>query len=152
MKKGVLFLLILSFGFIVYGQDASKVTEILEAEKFTRAQASYIAASWLDPANESLDFAGAAEIVVGQGFLDDGLNMNEPIRLDELAGLCMKAWNVPGGLFYRMTKARRYAYKELVARQFLPSNSDPSFNLSGAEGLNVMYRCMELKNPILFEE
>lgn len=152
MKKGVLFLLFLSLGFVVYGQEASKITEILGSEKLTRAQASYVAASWLDSTNETLGFAEAAQLAVEQGLLKDGVDVNEPIRLDELAGLCMKAWNVPGGLFYRMTKANRYAYKELAARQFLPSNGDPSFNLSGAEGLNVMYRCMELKNPVLFEE
>lgn len=152
MKKGVSLLVILFLGFAAYGQDASKVTEILEAEQLTRAQASYIAASWLEPANESLGFAEAARIAVEQGLLKDGVDVNEPIRLDELAGLCMKTWNVPGGLFYRMTKANRYAYKELAARQFLPGNSDPSFTVSGAEGLNVMYRCMELKNPVLFEE
>lgn len=152
MKKGIVLLLILFLGFAAYGQDASKVTEILEAEQLTRAQASYIAVSWLDSANESLGFAETAQIALEQGLLKDGVDVNEPIRLDELAGLCMKAWNVPGGLFYRMTKANRYAYKELVARQFLPSNGDPSFTVSGAEGLNVMYQCMELKNPVLFEE
>lgn len=152
MKKGIVLLLILFLGFAAYGQDASKVTEILEAEQLTRAQASYIAVSWLDSANESLDFAETAQIALEQGLLKDGVDVNEPIRLDELAGLCMKAWNVPGGLFYRMTKANRYAYKELVVRQFLPSNGDPSFTVSGAEGLNVMYQCMELKNPVLFEE
>ena len=94
MKKGIVLILILFLGFAAYGQDASKVTEILEAEQLTRAQASYIAVSWLDSANESLDFAETAQIALEQGLLKDGVDVNEPIRLDELAGLCMKAWNV----------------------------------------------------------
>ena len=69
MKKGIVLLLILCLGFAAYGQDASKVTEILEAEQLTRAQASYIAVSWLDPADESLDFAETAQIALEQGLL-----------------------------------------------------------------------------------
>ena len=149
MKKGVLFLLFLSLGFVVYGQEASKITEILGSEKLTRAQASYVAASWLDSANETLDYNQATQVVVSQGLLKEGSNATDAIRLDELSGLCMKAWEIPGGLLYMVSKSNRYAFRELKAHGYLSANDYPSFFVTGFRGLNIMYACMEYNNSVL---
>lgn len=152
MKKRILLMVTLFMSFLAYGQDATKVSEILETSELTRAQASYLAATWLNPENETLDYDAAAKVVVEAGLFKDGLDMNEPITLAELSGLFMKTWEVPGGLFYRLSKADRYAYRELKARRFLSATDDPSFSVTGAHGLNIMYKCMELNNPVIIED
>ena len=149
MRRQLLFLVFLFLGMMVYGQEASKITEILEAPQLTKGQASYIVASWLDPANETLDFNQATQVIVGQGLLKEEANASDAIRLDELSGLCMKAWEIPGGLFYRMFKSNRYAFRELKARGYLTANDYPSFSVSGFRGLNIMYACMEFNNAVL---
>lgn len=149
MKQIFLFLVILFLGVMVYGQEASKITEILEAPQLTKGQASYIVASWLDPANETLDFDQATQVVIEQGLLKGNSNSTEAIRLDELAGMCMKAWDVPGGLLYMITKSNWYAFKELKARRYLTANDYPSSSVTGFRGLNIMYSCMEYNNAVL---
>lgn len=149
MKQKLLFLVILFLGMMVYGQQASKITEILEAPQLTKGQAAYIVASWLDSANETLDYNQATQIVVSQGLLKEGSNATDAIRLDELSGLCMKAWEIPGGLLYMVSKSNRYAFRELKAHGYLSANDYPSFFVTGFRGLNIMYACMEYNNSVL---
>lgn len=149
MKQKILVFLVFFFSLTVYGQDATKVTEILDAPQLTKGQAAYIAASWLSADNESLDFQQAIQLMVTEGFFSEDSNASDPIRLDELSNLCMKTWNIPGGLFYRMTKANRYAFKELKALGYLSANDDPSFSVTGFQGINIMFKCMEYNTPSL---
>lgn len=149
MKQKILVFLVFFFSLTVYGQDATKVTEILDSLLLTKGQAAYIAASWLNTDNESLDFQQATQLIVSEGFLTEDSNAADPIRLDELSNLCMKTWNIPGGLFYRMTKANRYAFKELKALGYLSTTDDPSFSVTGSQGMNIMFKCMEYNTPSL---
>lgn len=152
MKKSCILVLTLFFGLLAFGQDATKITEILETSQLTRAQASYLAATWISPAHETLDYEQAAQVIVDEGFFREGLDMSEPITLAELSGLFMKTWKVPGGLFYKLTKSNRYAFRELKARGFISSQEDPSFFVTGTQGLNIMYKCMELNNSTIIED
>ena len=149
MKQKILVFLVFFFSLTVYGQDATKVTEILDSPLLTKGQAAYIAASWLNTDNESLDFQQAIQLMVTEGFFSEDSNASDPIRLDELSNLCMKTWNIPGGLFYRMTKANRYAFKELKALGYLSATADPSFTVTGFQGMNIMFKCMEYNTPSL---
>ena len=69
MKQKILVFLVFFFSLTVYGQDATKVTEILDSSLLTKGQAAYIAASWLNTDNESLDFQQATQLIVSEGFL-----------------------------------------------------------------------------------
>ena len=142
-------LALFALGSLMYGQDAAKITEILEAPQFTTGQAAYLVASWQDSENETLDYEQATQLAVERGLLQAGSDANDFVRLDELAGICMKVWDIPGGLFYRMTKANRYAFKELKALRYLSASDDPSFTVTGFRGLNIMYACMEYHTPAL---
>lgn len=153
MKRRIVPLLaVLVLGASVQGQEAAKITEILDSPQLTAGQAAYLAASWLDSSNETLDYSQAAELAAGRGLLKEDAAAGDSIRLDELAGLCMKAWEIPGGLLYRMTKADRYAFKELKALGYLAATDDPSFPVTGFRGLNIMFKCMEYHTPALSHE
>ena len=149
MKQKILVLVVFFLAMAVYGQEASKVTEILNAPQLTTGQVAYIAACWFDPANETMDFHEATQLLVDQGVLKEGSSATDAIRLDELAGLCMKTWEIPGGLFYHLTKANRYAFKELKALGYFSANDDPSFSVTGFQGMNILFKCMEYNTPAL---
>ncbi|MDY4674218.1 MAG: hypothetical protein SO369_04400 [Treponema sp.] len=149
MKQKIFILTVFFVAMAVYGQEASKVTEILDAPQLTTGQAAYIAACWFDPANETMDFHQATQFLVDQGMLKEGISSTDSIRLDELAGLCMKTWDIPGGLFYRLTKADRYAFKDLKALGYFSTNDDPSFTVAGFQGMSIMFKCMEYNTPAL---
>ncbi|MBO7174995.1 MAG: hypothetical protein J6V57_04525 [Spirochaetaceae bacterium] len=143
MKQKILVLVVFFIAMVAYGQDASKVTEILEAPQLTTGHVAYVAACWIDTTNETVDFQQATKLMISQGLLKEGAQSNDPIRLDELAGLCMKAWNIPGGLLYRITKADRYAFKELKALNYFSANADPAFSVTGSQGMDILFKCME---------
>lgn len=147
MKQKLLVLVIFLIAMIAHGQDASKVTEILDAPRLTTGHAAYIAACWIDTTNETMDFHQATQLMMSQGLLKEGAQSNAPIRLAELAGLCMKAWDIPGGLLYRITKADRYAFKELKALGYFSANADPSFSVTGFQGMDILFKCMEYNTP-----
>ena len=96
-----------------------------------------------------MDFHQATQFLVDQGMLKEGISSTDSIRLDELAGLCMKTWDIPGGLFYRLTKADRYAFKDLKALGYFSTNDDPAFTVAGFQGMSIMFKCMEYNTPAL---
>ena len=149
MKQKILVLVVFFLTMTVFGQEASKVTEILNAPQLTTGQAAYIAACWLDSANETMDFHEATQLLIDQGLLNEGSSSTDFIRLDKLAGLCMKTWEIPGGLFYRLTLADRYAFKELKALGYFSATDDPSFSVTGFQGMNILFKCMEYNTPAL---
>ena len=47
-----------------------------------------------------------------------------------------------GGLFYKLTKAPRYAFKELKALGFLDKEADPWKKISGQDAVNLFNVCV----------
>ncbi len=145
MRKNLFagFIVFICLSLNVFAQQADAVSTILDTPLMTRAQAAYIAATWLDTGNESLSFEQAYTVLVQAGFWQDSAEPQSPVTLAELSGLCMKTWNIPGGLLYRIAKANRYAYRELKALNIIATTDDPGMTVSGFKGLNIMYSCME---------
>ncbi|MBO5236591.1 MAG: hypothetical protein J6B32_05745 [Spirochaetaceae bacterium] len=135
-------LLFLFTSIATFGQSADIFSEIIEAEELTVQQAAYIPCSWLNPQSD-LSFQDAFSFFCEKGWLDPKTPADEPISLKEFSGICMKTWNIPGGLMYKITKSNWYAFKELRAKGFLHSYDDPSMKVSGEKALDLIYQCME---------
>ena len=133
----------MSFSVLGFSQQVDKITDIIEADFFNCGQAAYIASTFLDENTEAFSYEEAMNWVVEQGLIVTEKDYSMPITVAELSGLCMKTWNIPGGLFYKFTKSNRYAYKELRALGFISIYDDPSKNISGSNALNIIYKCME---------
>lgn len=127
----------------VFAQSADSLSAILEAEELTVEQAAYIPCTWLNPETENLSFQDAYSFLCEKGWIDSSLAASAPISLKEFSGICMKAWNLSGGLMYTITKSDWYAFKELKAKGFLQATDDPSMKISGGKALDVIYQCME---------
>lgn len=147
MKKVVLYV-ILSFGLLCFpliAQSADMVTDMIKTNEVTWAQAAYFAATWLNPeqnftnGQEALDFLSSQNIISTKD--PDSL-----ITLQQLSGLCVRTWKIKGGLMYTLTKADRYAFRELKAKGIIDSSDDPSKKVTGRLALDVINSCSEL-NP-----
>lgn len=125
-------------------QQADAITEILASTKLTCGQAAYVAATWLSLGEEPFPFERALDAVLAEGLLKTDKDSSQAITLAELAGLCVRTWEIPGGLFYTLSKSNRYAFKELRARGIILAEEDPAMTVSGFRGLNIMYKCMEI--------
>lgn len=130
--------------FSVFAQSAQKFEEILQSSELTCGQASYLPAVWLDSSYTEKSYAEAFDFLVQQGIFLQEQESSVPITLAQLAGICMRTWELSGGMFYKITKSDRYAFKELKVKGFLSEIDDPSMTVSGSKAINIIYKCMEM--------
>ena len=147
-KKLLVFFLVIMFSSFCFGQQAEIITEILESTEVTWGDMSYIAASYINVDEANLNKNSAFEFLKECNIISPNVNITEPINMAELSGLCMKTFNMKGGLFYTISKSNWYAFKELKALGFLVKNADPHSKISGFDAMNIIYNCMEYDSHI----
>ena len=143
MKKilSVLFVFLLAIS--VYAQSADVITDILDSEKVTFGQISYITAVQMNLADENVSYDDAVKIMRDQGYLLSDESSESPISAAEIAYLYSKCWPIKGGLLFKITKGSpRYAFKQFVADGVLDSSVDPSSGLSGSKALSFYTACV----------
>jgi hypothetical protein len=67
----------------------------------------------------------------------------EPITLGEYAFLLMKAFDMRGGIMYRIAPGPRYACRELAFLGLLEGNTAPNRRLAGGEAVQILSRFLE---------
>ena len=143
--KNVILVMLLGAAAGLYAQSAKEVDLLLSDPRVSYARAArYIlpAAGILSAsASESDAFKAALE----QGWLPDGADPAAPIRLDESAYLILRAFSLEGGLMYRLFPGPRYAYRELVYRQFIQGRRDPAQPVPGERLVRILGRALDAK-------
>ncbi len=144
MKRIISILFISLFAVVVFAQSAEKMDKILETEKVTFGQISYLSAVHQDLIEDDASFEDAVSALVFAGQLQEGTDPDAVIPLNKIASLYFKMWpSVKGGLMCRITKkAPRYAFKQLKEDGVISQNSDPGDYLSGFEALYTLSSCM----------
>lgn len=129
----------------LYAQSAKEMDLLLAdpGVSYARAARYILPAAGILPAaaSESDAFKAALE----QGWLPDGTDPAAPIRLDESAYLILRAFSLEGGLMYRLFPGPRYAYRELVYRQFIQGRRDPAQGLPGERLVRILGRVLDAK-------
>jgi hypothetical protein len=72
-----------------------------------------------------------------------GRSAKEPITLGEYAFLLMKAFDIRGGILYRVFPGPRYACRELAFLGLLEGYTAPNRRLAGDEALRILGRLLE---------
>ncbi len=67
------------------------------------------------------------------------------ISLGEYSHLILQAFDLPGGLMYRLFPGPRYATREIAYQGFIRGSKMPGRTISGREVLNILRRVMEWK-------
>jgi len=118
-------------------QTAAELDTILQASAVTNAQAAkFVLASVEDAATMST--GNAFQRAVSNGWLKDSAKPDENITLGKLSYLIMKAFNMKGGMMYSIIPGPRYAYRNMVSRNYIQGASDPSMNVSGQRFLLIL--------------
>ena len=96
---GVLFTTATSFG-----QSAKRVDKILETEKATFGQAAYLIQTALNAGSDEIDFDTAFDRFKSgnQHLIRDSVTADDVIPAKTYAFLLMKAFDVKGGMMYRI--------------------------------------------------
>ena len=131
----IFFLFLLSLA-PVWGQTAAEIEGLLSQKEITCAQAAYFTlAMALDnpPANGEGAFVFARE----QGWLPAQADSSGPITMGGLSLLVMKAFDLKGGLLYRLFENPRYAFREMTDRGFISGRAYSTLTVSGEQFLRI---------------
>jgi outer membrane protein OmpA-like peptidoglycan-associated protein len=94
-------------------------------------------AAFSDP-DEAFEYARSRK------WLPRAAQPGEPARLDGVALLLMRAFDLKGGIFYSLTKNPHYAYRELMYQEVIQGRSDPAMPVSGEDFLFMLGRILSL--------
>ena len=144
IKKIFVVSIFLVLGCLCFGQSADMVSKMIESESVTYEDVAYFCAINLGLADEETPSEDALVILSDAKIFSMPKNPKANIAYDALANICMRTWEIKGGLFYTITKSDRYAFKELQYLGFISSSENPKKKVSGIEVLNLITRCMEI--------
>lgn len=120
-------------------QTAAELETILQTQAVSCAQAAkFVLASGSEAAAAQMSVQNAFDLAVSKGWLAEGTKPDDKITLDKLSFLIMKAFNMKGGVIYSLRAGPRYAYKSMVSREFIQSNTSPGMNVSGEKFLLIL--------------
>ncbi|MCK5197456.1 MAG: hypothetical protein KAR21_03855 [Spirochaetales bacterium] len=152
MKKNRLILfgvLIACLPLFLHSQSNTIIDELLDEEKADWGQTTYMVLTAAELLDENIDTTGAIETLRKQKWEVDVKEPAEPITLGEYSFLLMKAFNIPGGLMYKIVPGPRYAARELGYLNFIDNDKSPNRTLSGEEVLRILGRLLEWKEANL---
>lgn len=145
MKKEVLMLFVFLFSaFFAFSQSSEKISELINAEKLTKGQAAYLAATYMNLVEDNADENEAFEALREINLFKSKENPEEIIKLNHISLLYMKACGLRGGILYSITKSRRYAFNELKAYGILPGLVTSTMCLSGLDAVNLLNDCIAI--------
>lgn len=144
MKKVAALIFFCLLSYVAAAQSAEKISQIIESDQITYGQSAWLACSYAYEDGESLSFEQALATATEKGWLKSGRVFDSPINLQELCGIFVKASGLKAGLFYKFTKADRYAFKELKANKTLDDAADPSMKVSGQNAMAILNACVKL--------
>jgi hypothetical protein len=143
MKKALVCIILFAAAGAVYGQTAGEMDALLENQVLTYGQAArFVFAAAEIAADNSPD--AAFTLAQSRGWIPAAAGSLYPVRFDQAAFLLMRAFDLEGGLLYRLFPGPRYAYREFVYRRIIQGPVDSSMTLSGEEFLNILGRILDV--------
>ena len=115
----------------MFGQTAARLETLLERQEL----------SWADAA-AFIDEAADAEHL--EPWLPKGAFPDDTAKLNGVALLLMRSFDLKGGLIYRISKSPHHAYREMVYRKVIRGNADPDRPVSGPELLMMVNRVLAM--------
>jgi len=124
---------------------AAEIETLLQADTITYAQAARFVLEAAD-ARITSNPEEAFNYAVQQKWLSKKVSSGGTARLDRISLLLMRSFDVKGGIFYSMTKAPHYAYRELVYKSVIQGRHDPSMQVSGERLIFYVNRILALQD------
>jgi hypothetical protein len=145
MKKLFLCVVFLALAGAGYSQNAQDMDALLETRILNYGQAAWFTFSAAGVLADTVSMEEALNEARQRGWVPDSAASPDPVEYGKAAFLLMKAFDLKGGLFYRLFPGPRYAYRELVYRQIIQGASDASAKPSGEDFLNILGRILEIR-------
>lgn len=125
-----------------FGQAAEKIDKILETENATFGQAVYLIQTALNDGADGLDFETAFDRFKSENenLIRDSVSAEDVIPIKTYAFLLMKAFDVKGGMMYRIYPCPRYAYRDLRYLAVIQGKNNPDALMTGSVMLQILGR------------
>lgn len=137
-KFFVAFIVLLSVQFLGMSQNFNKISDMINSEKITVGQVSYLVGNYLEIIKETDSEKIALDKLKEEGYFSENVNIPEYISLQDLCQVYAKVADVKGGLMFTLTKkSARYSFKEFLARGYLPKNADPLMSVKGIDAIGL---------------
>jgi hypothetical protein len=93
-----------------------------------------------------------ARFAVEKKWLPEKALPQDPITLEKLSRLIIKAFGLKGGIMYSLFNSAHYSYCELVYRDIIQGRSDPQMKVTGGKMFFIISRLLYLadENPWTF--
>lgn len=146
MKRTLLIVLTACFlTSVSFGQSAKIIDNILDTEEATFGQASYLILHALGGNGAAADFTEAFTELQARNIIGASVSSDDTLSFKQYAFLLMKAFDIKGGMLYRIYPCPRYAYRDLRYLSVFQGKTEPDRKVSGLEMLQVMGRIDILK-------
>lgn len=146
MKRYICSIAVILFaGISAYAQSAQKIDSILASKKITAGHAAYLVLTALDAIPDDADFESAFGKMQENRWLPKVKTADDILSFKKYAFLLMKAFNIKGGMMYRIHPCPRYAYRDLRAISVIRGKTDPDMLVSGTAALQMIGRIEAVK-------
>jgi hypothetical protein len=151
-KKTALLFLLIPLSAQVFAQTAAGLEALLNEPALTwSATAAFVleAADSLNPTG-ALDTAAISNedaflFAAEREWLPKNAAPDDAARLNGVALLLMRSFDLKGGIFYSLFKGPHHAYRELVYKGLIRGDADPEMTVSGRQLLLIVSRILSVK-------
>jgi len=132
----------------VGAQSNQVLDELLEREALQYGEAAYLVLVAIDRLPEGASPDEAAAALPGVFAEIPVRDAGKAIPLGEYAHLLMLAFEIKGGLMYRLAPGPRYAARELAYLKVIRGKAHPDRPVPGAEAVQILRRLLEWKEEL----
>jgi len=129
----------------LWAQSNELLDDLFEEPATTLEQAAYLVLTAAGRIPDDSSPADAAASLTAQGWTVAERSADEPLTLGEYSYLLMQAFELKGGVMYRIFPGPRYAGRELAYLQLIKGDTSPYRTFSGEEAIGIIGRLMEWK-------
>jgi len=142
IRTGLAFLFFIAFA-PLYSQTAARLETLLEKPAITWSDAAAFVLEASDTAVSNP--ADAFRYAMEHQWLPKNAAIDDTVRLNGISLLLMRSFNMKGGIFFNLFKSPHHAYRELVYRGVIRSETDPDMAVSGQQMLLMVSRLLAIK-------
>lgn len=148
MKKLIIILAAAMMSFSLHSQTTEFLSKMLETERVTFGQASYLCVVHLMPSSEAMTYQMSYEKAKRFGLLPRGklgMSSEKNITLASACFMLAKIFDIKGGALFQVTEGTpRYAFRQFQVDGIVPMSADSGLSVSGEEFLNLYTRCLRI--------
>lgn len=146
MKKLIVILVAALLSFSLHAQSTDFLSDMLDTERVTFGQASYLCVMHLLPNSEDMTYEVSYEKAGRYNVLPRvkaNTTSDNTITLATACFMFAKIFNIKGGALFKLTDGSpRYAFRQLQVDGIVPISADSGLSVSGEEFLNLYTRCL----------